>query len=441
MSVKDGQEGERGGGEDAKNDSEDRVDVFTGAGESRRTARMAETKVEEEGQDEEEGGSGRARYKKSNGETMTATASSSADSAASRATWRYLQVGTEPETLPAPSPRAGHTFVFNPVGNECILFGGASHEDGLYDSVQILDLGTVYPFPTKSVQVVFRSENLPSGFSTASLVWREPKVIEQAGNSPGATAPARYEHSALVVKSGDEPAQMLVLYGAGMGLTNDVWALDLGHVVVHNKSKGTKRNRIYMFGGGEAGDRPVDDTAVYCLDYESLMWIQVTAPGKGPAPKPRLGHSFTAIGDKIFLFGGSNPEREHDELWQFDTTTNSWTNPMTTGDAPSARSGHTATAVGKYLVLYGGLTRSPRPEVFDEIYLLDTDSFVWTKLDAAAEPPGPLGPRLDHDACLVTTVGKGSEGGEDAGHRSLLFFGGMDLQGMYQSLYELKLEL
>jgi len=27
-------------------------------------------------------------------------------------------------------------------------------------------------------------------------------------------------------------------------------------------------------------------------------------PNNGPAPYPRLGHSFTVIGQKVFLFGG-----------------------------------------------------------------------------------------------------------------------------------------
>ena len=41
-----------------------------------------------------------------------------------------------------PSPRAGHTLIYNERAKECVVFGGASHEDGLYNDTYLLKLGT-----------------------------------------------------------------------------------------------------------------------------------------------------------------------------------------------------------------------------------------------------------------------------------------------------------
>lgn len=53
--------------------------------------------------------------------------------------WHPVTVNFAPSG--GPSPRAGHTLTYNPNNNECVLFGGASHEDGLYDDIYRLDVG------------------------------------------------------------------------------------------------------------------------------------------------------------------------------------------------------------------------------------------------------------------------------------------------------------
>ncbi|KAJ3034180.1 hypothetical protein HDV00_005399 [Rhizophlyctis rosea] len=342
------------------------------------------------------------------------------------AVWRPITVDSTNESS-VPSPRAGHTLIYNARKAECILFGGASHEDGLYNDVFRLDL--------------------------ASHTWT--KLIQE--DQTLSSAPPRYEHNASVVWRQGEGSNMIVMYGAGYeGLREDIWSLNLetykwtelktkgrkpsprtilsvGYVKVKDPATGLTRDRLYVFGGGEAGDRPVPDVAVYCLDIQSLFWIQVSNPARGVSPTARLGHSFTAVGDKIFLFGGSDPTGEYDDVWVFDTTTNTWTNPMTTGEGPGGRSGHTATLVGKKLVIYGGLARNggKQATLFEDVYVLDTDTFVWTRLETAFEPPNPPGKRLDHDTCLISSP--------SSDETSLLVFGGMDLENMYNDLFELRL--
>lgn len=101
-----------------------------------------------------------------------------------------------------------------------------------------------------------------------------------------------------------------------------------------------KQDRLYVFGGGLSSDSPAPDPVVYCLDVgkqescrrecgiclpysltgaEKLFWVRMTTPEQQPSPCPRLGHSFTAVGGKIYMFGGLDGDQTFDDLWIFDT--------------------------------------------------------------------------------------------------------------------------
>ncbi|KAI8994346.1 hypothetical protein BC832DRAFT_558482 [Gaertneriomyces semiglobifer] len=349
--------------------------------------------------------------------------------------WRQLV------TADLPSPRTGHTLSYHARTKECILFGGASHEEGFLNQIHILNI--------------------------ASRQWR--KATKAKSDSNCMSAPPRYEHVAAIVRRHGVEC-LLIAFGAGEdGLRDDVWAMDLdtyhwtlfntkgqtphartlhsaGHVVVRNQNAAIngaeESHRIYVFGGGLAEDRPVDDRSMYCLDVNTLLWIRVSLGKEEPTPPARLGHSLTAVNDQIYCFGGLAGDRFFKDIWRFDTVRNTWTEIKVSGDIPSGRSGHTAVAKGKLIYIYGGLTKHPRPKALDELYAFDTESAKWTCLSAAAEPPGPPGALIDHDACLVpdqssllssdieTTVAQKS---------SMVVFGGMDLSGIYNRLYQLDL--
>lgn len=55
-------------------------------------------------------------------------------------TWHPLTVGIL-EGSKGPSPRAGHSFVFDAESNASLVFGGASHEEGLSNETFQLDHG------------------------------------------------------------------------------------------------------------------------------------------------------------------------------------------------------------------------------------------------------------------------------------------------------------
>lgn len=78
-----------------------------------------------------------------------------------------------------------------------------------------------------------------------------------------------------------------------------------------------------------------------------------------------------------------------------------WKSPECSGPAPVPRSGHAAILIGNNLVIHGGFKL--RPDVkqatlksigsvltdsyYDDIRVLDTDTFVWSRLRISGLPP------------------------------------------------------
>ncbi|KAI8928494.1 hypothetical protein BC831DRAFT_448153 [Entophlyctis helioformis] len=353
-------------------------------------------------------------------------------------------VDSDPGVVAAlPSPRAGHTLTLDEVGGSALLFGGASTEDGFYNSLFKLELETA--------------------------TWSQ---VLPAHGSP--VPPARYEHSAFLARSAawGQRERLVIMFGAGAnGPLNDMWTFNLEtsvwqriltrgsspiartlHSVALVKVQKPAQQqlypqtalnepetscRAYVFGGGVEKDRPVDDAVMYCLDLDRLAWAAVNAPRQGTkSPKSRLGHSMCAIGRKVFVFGGLAGQDVLGDLWVFDTETNAWSQPATTGDKPGPRCGHSATAVGSKIVVYGGMAFQPHPCAVDDLFTLDTESWIWHKEDPAFMPPAAPGPRLDHDTCAMRSL---SAPGCPRAESKLCVFGGMDFGNVYNDVFVLSL--
>lgn len=147
-------------------------------------------------------------------------------------------------------------------------------------------------------------------------------------------------------------------------------------------------------------------------------------PESGVAPCPRLGHSFTLLGDKIYLFGGlanesddpkNNIPKYLNDLYTLDISgsTPKWEIPTTFGESPPPRESHTSVAyVDKktkksWLIIYGGMSGCR----LGDLWLLDTDTMMWSR--PATKGLVPL-PRSLHTATLI-------------GHRMYVFGGWVPL--------------
>ena len=81
----------------------------------------------------------------------------------------------------------------------------------------------------------------------------------------------------------------------------------------------------------------------------------------------RFGHSQSAVGKIIYVFGGrmgtSIDEKLLDDLWAFDTDSKTWSEVEAKdkeSEAPSPRSFHTSVVVGECIYVFGGCPKEGR---------------------------------------------------------------------------------
>ncbi|KAJ8330436.1 hypothetical protein QVD99_007769 [Batrachochytrium dendrobatidis] len=347
-----------------------------------------------------------------------------------------------PSVLPA--PRAGHTVTLcTGDGSPCaLIFGGASTEDGYYNTLFSLDL-TTYIW----------TNLLESTMSTTPL--------------------PRYEHAACMARSekwGNSQERLVILFGgASEGPMNDIWSFDLKqrrweqvhaqsisqhpptartlHTVARIRTSSAvddhvPHDRIYIFGGGMHQDVPVEDDCMHCLDMDHMVWI-VVHPGAGGhdemVPESRLGHTLSAVGKNVIMFGGMSKWKHYDDLWVFDTEKYTWFKPNVSGQRPDGRSAHSATVMGTDIVIFGGLVNRTQLTVTDEVYILSTDTWTWRKEYPAFLPHDTPGSRIDHDACAIP-VPLHTSCDPSTFTRKMCLVGGMNLDSVFNDVFELCLE-
>jgi N-acetylneuraminic acid mutarotase len=73
-------------------------------------------------------------------------------------------------------------------------------------------------------------------------------------------------------------------------------------------------------------------------------------------PTERTGHNMNFIGDKLYVFAGSNNMKILNDLWCFDTLSMKWEQVHYIGEI-SLRSGSKSCVYGDFMYIYGGYTR------------------------------------------------------------------------------------
>ncbi|KAJ3270642.1 hypothetical protein HDV01_007530 [Terramyces sp. JEL0728] len=241
--------------------------------------------------------------------------------------------------LEQPSPRAGHSIT--KINNQWYMFGGASHEEGFKSDLYLLD-GT----------------------------WKQLS---------SSTIP-RYEHTAIPLKQ-----NLLVLFGSGesgplvspqlFDTETQTWSdLEIKGSITPRilRSAGVVGDRVYVFGGGQYNDEPIEDT-----------------------------------GDMVYVYGGMCKEKTLDDLWQFNTKTNRWTQL----EAFEERCAHTCVNYNDKLYVYGGMKTQP---------LMIHDTLV--SYDGEWKVQGKYNGRIDH-ACVVDN--------------GIVVHGGMSFSNVFQDGFKL----
>jgi len=177
--------------------------------------------------------------------------------------------------------------------------------------------------------------------------------------------------------------------------------------------------KIFVFGGYNRGPE-LYYNSLYYLDSETLTWYKVEP--KGVPPERRCGHTSCVIDGKIWIFGGRGKYKQSiwntnsenlcymSDLYCYDPASNEWYHYEPRGLGPSGRALHTATAVGRKMYIFGGANSSGTNEVsgFCDLYELDIDTMTWTECEARNTPPLPC---YGHSATYI-------------GDNKILYFGG-----------------
>jgi hypothetical protein len=299
--------------------------------------------------------------------------------AATAAGWVPLAPGGTP-----PSPRWGHSAIFDPVRHWMIVFGGTDSADG----------ALVNP---------------------VNDVWRLDLSVEPpawAPLAPTGTPPApRHGHCAvwdgtrMIVFGGRRP-----LGNGGQTLYNDAWALDLsvtppewdplspagtppderfghaGHLDVPNQ-------RLIVFGGANGLGSPVfNDVWTLSLSGGPPTWTPLTPSGGPPSNRYLAATAFDGAAQSLQVFGGFTSSGLSNDAWTLSLSpVPAWSPTALTGLPPTSRYGAYAAvdaATGR-LLLFGGATAPGGPTV-NELWTLHAASTPgWAQPSVGGTAPGP----------------------------------------------------
>ncbi|KAJ3602007.1 hypothetical protein NHX12_029768 [Muraenolepis orangiensis] len=172
--------------------------------------------------------------------------------------------------------------------------------------------------------------------------------------------------------------------------------------------------RLLVFGGMVEYGKYSND--LYELQASRWEWKKLKAknPKNGPPPCPRLGHSFSLVGNKCYLFGGlandsedpkNNIPRYLNDLYTLELRAGSsvvgWDIPITYGVLPPPRESHTAVVYTdkasrkSRLIIYGGMSGCR----LGDLWTLDIETLTWNK--PSVNGTAPL-PRSLHSATTIT---------------------------------------
>lgn len=247
------------------------------------------------------------------------------------------------------------------------------------------------------------------------LKWQ--KVYNPTGPQPR----PRHGHRAVAIKD------LMIVFGGGnegivhelhvFNTTTNQWFVPVtkGEVPPGCAAYGfvVDGTRLLVFGGMVEYGKYSND--LYELQASRWEWkrLKPLPPKQGLAPCPRLGHSFTLLNGKVYLFGGlanesddpkNNIPRYLNDLYTLELYPNSsmtvWDIPLTYGQSPPPRESHSGVAytdrnTGKSsLIIYGGMSGSR----LGDLWILDMDTMSWSRPEVSG--PSPL-PRSLHTATVI----------------------------------------
>lgn len=212
--------------------------------------------------------------------------------------------------------------------------------------------------------------------------------ITASGSHPN----PRAAHSANVVN------HKLYVFGGwnGFGAFNDVYSLDLDSYVWseimakgslpiarNNHRTATFQNKIYVHGGHD-GEKWLGD--MFHFDTAKSMWIKVNVYDYQPSA--RACHSLNRIDKKLYMFGGFDGNHSFNDIEVFDIEGGGWMQLKEYfGIPPIARDAHTMVTSKHCLYLFGG---HDGVNHLNDLHEFNTLTNTWTDIKYEDKLPNGL---------------------------------------------------
>jgi hypothetical protein len=149
-----------------------------------------------------------------------------------------------------------------------------------------------------------------------------------------------------------------------------------GHAMAYHVTEDV----MVMFRGSTGyqanGEKSVADTWIY--DLNTNTWTNMS-PATNPSPRLHASLGYDNESNMIVLFGGLTADLEvSHETWEYNLTSNTWTNTTTTTYPPSRFFGVFVYDYARGRLLFG--TGTSWTQMFNDIWLYDTATHVWTEI-------------------------------------------------------------
>nr|XP_057915674.1 uncharacterized protein zmp:0000001301 [Doryrhamphus excisus] len=167
------------------------------------------------------------------------------------------------------------------------------------------------------------------------------------------------------------------------------------------------KGKLYLFGGLSHPQATECLPGVYSFDIMSLTWDSLTT---GIVAVRTLGHSSVAVGDNIYVYGGTLEGTPTDDLMVFNTVSHTWTPVKTSGSPPPPLSDQRFALVGDQVFMFGGYGASG--EFCRDLHVLNTENLVWQKWETKGELPAACSGQTltaHHDKDLYLFGGKSTQ--------------------------------
>ncbi|TDH66072.1 hypothetical protein CCR75_004894 [Bremia lactucae] len=269
-------------------------------------------------------------------------------------------------------------------------------------------------------QLLSRQTTLDADYkSTIKTVNTMPQPAVHVRYEPvetlGSTPPERWGHSVtkisnerVVVYGGtdDEERTLGDLYVFDMKTHR--WTTPLNCETItrtwHDAVYLASKNLVLVFGGerSAAVDSELDILSdIMVLDTECFLWYPPAI--HGTPPSARSGHTCTAVGHEVVVFGGTRGRSRQSSVHILDTNLWHWKAVKVDGNPPSARTYHSAVALGEDRIVYFGGNDSSKS--FHAVHVLQKvpkkkNGAVWTWVypNVTGVPPQE---RTGHSATLL----------------------------------------